>query len=147
MDGANIWHTCAWWGATPFLGWVFQVGCVFHGDPMVGRCRNKGFRGKRGLTCPKIEQTTLHGANIWHTCAWWGAPTFLGWVFQVGCVFNGDPMVVRCRNKGFERQKGSNLPLNRANHLGWCQYLAHLCMVGCPTLFGLDFPSWLCVSW
>ncbi len=93
----------------PFWGWVLHVGSVFHGNPMVGRCRNKGFRGKRGLTCPKIEQTTLDGANIWHTCAWWVPHHFLGWLFQVGCVFHGDPMVRRCRKEGFRVQKGSNL--------------------------------------
>ncbi len=48
---------------------------------MLGRCGNKGFRVKMGLTCPNIDLSTLDGAKIWHTFAWWGAPTLIPCVF------------------------------------------------------------------
>ena len=90
-------------GGVPHHFWVgfSKLVVCFMVTPWLGGAETRVLGAKGGLTCPKIEQTTLDGANIWHTCAWWGAPPFLGWLLQVGCVFHGDPMVGRCRNKGF----------------------------------------------
>ena len=85
----------------PFYGGLSKLVVCFMVTPWLGGAETRVLGAKRGLTCPKIEQTTLYGANIWNTCAWWGDPPFLHWVFLVGCVFHGDPMVGRCQNKGF----------------------------------------------
>ena len=91
----------------PFWVGFSKLVMFFIVTPWLGGAETRvNFKGKRGLTCPKIEKTTLDGANIWQTCECWGSPPFLGWLFQVGCVFHGDPMVGRCRNKGFRGKIG-----------------------------------------